>query len=79
LFTHNFTVWLVEPAVLLLEFPVQALPLLVEVLPVVLVLLDRELLFLRHVHAQRLLEREGVDLLQDGLEGDERLLEDPAK
>ena len=69
-------VWLLEIWVLLLDFLVQFLPLLVEVLSVVLVLLHGVLLLLLRVHLQSLVEGKRVDLLQDGLQGDQRLLQD---
>jgi hypothetical protein len=61
-------------AVLLLQFLVEFLPTLVEVLAVLLVLLHCVDLLLLGVHAERLLESERVDLLQNGLESDQRLL-----
>ena len=61
---------------LLLDLCVNLLPPLVHCLPLVVVLLHGEYLPLGRVHLQCLVEGEGVDLLQDGLESDERLLED---
>lgn len=55
---------------------VDLLPLGVHLLSVMFVLLDCELLLLVSLHLKGLLERERVDLLEDGLESDEGLLKD---
>lgn len=60
----------------LFEFLIEAFPLAVVVLAVVLVLLHRVLLLLRGVHTEGLLEGEGVDLLKDRLKGDQGFLQD---
>ena len=60
----------------LFEFLIEALPLAVVVLAVVLVLLHRVLLLLRGVHTEGLLEGEGIDLLKDRLKGDQGFLQD---
>lgn len=59
----------------MLQLLVDLLPLLVKVPSVLVVLLDLELLPLRLVHAQSLFEGEGIDLLQDRLQSDQRFLE----
>ena len=60
----------------LFEFLIEAFPLAVVVLAVVLVLLHRVLLLLRGVHTEGLLEGEGVDLLKDRFKGDQGFLQD---
>ena len=61
-------------SVALLELQVEAFPLLVVVFAVVLVLLDCIDLLLGGIHAESLLESERIYLLENGFEGDERLL-----
>ncbi len=60
--------------ILLLELAVEAVPLFVEGLAVFVVLLHSVLLLLGCIHPEGLLEGERIDLLQDGLQGDQRLL-----
>ena len=62
-------------SVMLAELLVQALPLLVVGLAIFLVLLYRVLLILVSIHTEGLFECEGVNLLKDGFQGDQRLLE----
>ena len=69
---------LLERRVRGLQAVVQLLPPLVEALSVVLGLTDLEALLGFGVELERLLEGVGVDLLEDCLEGDEGLLQDPA-
>lgn len=64
-------------AVRLLELVVEALPLLIEVLSVILVLLHSKLFLLVRVHSECLLEGEGINFLQDGLEGNQTFLQNP--
>ena len=76
---QELTVWFRVRSVRLLELRVKSLPLLVEILPVVVVLLNCELLLLGGVHSQSFFEGEGVNLLQDGLQGNQTLLQNPGK
>lgn len=55
----------------LLKLAVEFLPLFVVVLPILLILLDCVYLLLTRIHPQSLLEREWIDLLEDGLECNE--------
>lgn len=71
IYVINLTFGLSEVRVLLLELMVQAIPLFVQVLTVVLVLSHCELLFLLCVHPEGLFKCEWIDLLQDGLEGNQ--------
>lgn len=64
-------------AIRLLELVVEALPLLIEVLSVVLILLHSKLFLLVGIHSECLLEGEGVNFLQDGLEGNQTFLQNP--
>ena len=67
---------LLVASVRLSEFLVQALPLFIVVLAVLLVLFHCILLLLVGIHAEGLFEGEGIDLLQNCLESNERLLQD---
>ncbi len=67
---------LLVSGILLLELGVELFPFFVIVLAIIFVLLDRILLPLVGIHSECLLESEWIDLLEDGLEGDQRLLQD---
>ena len=72
----EWIVWLNKVSVLLLNLGVKLLPLLVKVLSVFFVLLDSVNLLLVGVHLQGFIEGKRIDFLENGLQGDERLLQD---
>ena len=58
------------------ELVVEAVPLFVIVFAIILILLHSVLLLLACIHPERLFESEGIDLLEDSFESNERLLKD---
>jgi len=72
----EWTVGFYEGCVTCFKLGVKFVPLLVHDLPIFLVLLDCVFLPLRGAHLEGLIEGQRIDLLQDGLECDQRLLQD---
>ena len=67
-------IWLYEIRVLRLDLCIEFLPLLVEVFTIFFVLLDGVHLLLLRVHLECLVEGQRIDLLENSLQSNERLL-----